>query len=66
MYTLLYWKQTTKGLLSGTGSSAQCCAAAWMRGGLGENGHVCMYGRVPLLSTQNYHNTVNRLHSNRK
>ena len=26
MYTLLYWKQTTKGLLSGTGSSAQCCA----------------------------------------
>ena len=35
-------------------------------GSLGENGYVYIYGWVPLLSTQNYHNTVNWLYSNIK
>ena len=33
---------------------------------LGENGYMCTYGRVPLLSTGNYHNIVNWLFFNRK
>ena len=45
MHTLLYFKRVTdKDLLCNTGSSAQCCVAAWMRGGLEGNGHMCMYG----------------------
>ena len=35
-------------------------------GSLGENGCVYIYGWVPLLSTWNYHNTVNWLYSNMK
>ena len=39
---------------------------AWMGGGLGENGDVCMFGWVALLCTRNYHNIVNLLYSNTK
>ena len=42
IYTLLNLKWiTNRGLLYSTGNSAQCSVAAWMGGGLGENG--CMY-----------------------
>ena len=45
MYTLLYLKWiTNKDLLYSTGNSAQRYVAAWMGGGLGENGYVYMYG----------------------
>ena len=45
VYTLLYLKWiTNKDLLYSTGNSAQCYVAAWMGGGLGENGYVYMYG----------------------
>ena len=44
MDTLLYltWR-TSKDLLSGTGSSAQCRVAAWMGGELGEKGCMGAY-----------------------
>ena len=49
MYTLLYLKWiTNKDVLCSTGNSAQCYVAAWMGG---ENGYMCMYGWVTLLST---------------
>ena len=44
IYTLLYLKWiTNKNLLCSTGNCAQCYVAAWMGGGLGENGcrHTC-------------------------
>ena len=45
VYTLLYLKWIpNKDLLYSTGNSAQCYVAAWMGGGLGENGYVYMYG----------------------
>ena len=45
VYTVLYLKWiTNKDLLYSTGNSAQCYVAAWMGGGLGENGYVYMYG----------------------
>ena len=41
MYTLLYLKWIiSKVLLYSTGSSAQYYVAAWMGGGLGENGYM--------------------------
>ena len=44
-YILLYLKWiTNKNLLYSTWNSAQCCVPAWMGGGLGENGHMCMCG----------------------
>ena len=46
----LTWR-TNKDLLDSTGSSAQCHMAVWMGGELGEKGHMCMCGGVPLLST---------------
>ena len=43
MYTLLYFKWiTNKNLLYSTWNSAQCYVAAWMGGGLGQNGYMCM------------------------
>ena len=64
MYTLLYLKEIiNKDLLYSTWNSAQYYG--W-EGSLGENGYMCMYGWVPLLSTGNYHSTVNRLYSNTK
>ena len=44
MYTLLYLRwMTNKDLLYSTGDSAQCYMAAWMGGGLGEDGFIiCM------------------------
>ena len=36
------------------------------KGSLGENGYMYTYGWVPLLSTWNYHNIVNRLYPNIK
>ena len=45
MDRLLYLKWiTNQDLLQSTGNSAQCYVAAWVAGGLGENGCVCMYG----------------------
>ena len=51
MDTLLYltWR-TSKDLLSGTGSSAQCRAAAWLGGELGEK-DAWVRIVAPLLST---------------
>ena len=67
MDTLLYLTWTTsKDLLSSIGNSAQCHVAAWREGSLGENGYVCMYGWVPLLSIGNHHNIVNWIYSNTK
>ena len=67
MYTLLYLKWiTNKVLLDSTGNSVQCYVAAWWERNLWENGDTYIYGWVPLLSTQNYHNNVNRLQSKRK
>ena len=40
------------------------CQPGW-EGILEENGHMCMYGWVPLLFTWNYHN-INRIHPNTK
>ena len=42
---------TNKNLLYITGNSDQCCVPAWMEGSLGENGYMCVYGCVTLLST---------------
>jgi len=66
MYTLLYLKMITKDLLYSTWSSAPCEVAAWGEGSLEENRQMYMYGCVPLLSTQNYHNIVNWLYTNIK
>ena len=45
MYTLLYLKWiTNKNLLCSTWSSAQRYVAAWMGGGLEENGYMHVYG----------------------
>ena len=61
MYTLLYLKWiTNKAQLQSTGNSAQCHGHHEWEGSLGENGYMFMYGRVPLLSTWNYHSLVNR------
>ena len=66
VYTLLYFKWiTNRVLLCSIGNTAQCYMAAWMGGEFGGNGYMCMYGRVPLLSTWNYH-TVNQLYTNIK
>ena len=52
MYTLLYSKWiTNKDLLYSTWKFAQCYVPAWTGGGLGKNGYMYMYGRVPLLFT---------------
>ena len=67
MNTMLYLKWiTNKVLLYITENSAQCYGAAWKGGNLGENGYMRIYGWVPLLSTGNYHNIVNRLYFNTK
>ena len=45
MYTLLYLRwMTNKDLLYSTGNSAQGYMAAWMGGGLGEDGFMYTYG----------------------
>jgi len=45
MYTLLYLRwMTNKDLLYSTGNSAQGYMAAWMGGGLREDGFMYMYG----------------------
>ena len=45
MYTLVYLKcKTNQDMLYSTGNSAQCYAAAWMGGSLGENGYRYMCG----------------------
>ena len=45
-------------------NSAQCYVAAWMGGGLGENGYMYMYGWVLSLFTWHCHNFVNWLYLN--
>ena len=49
---------SNKDLLNSTGSSAQCYVATEWEWGLWENGHMYMYGSVPLLSSWNCHNIV--------
>ena len=67
MYTLLYLKWiTNKDLLYSTWNSAQCYAAAWMRGDLGENRYMYTHGWVPSLCTWNYPNIINQLSPNTK
>ena len=45
MYTLLRLKQkTNRDQLKSPGSSARCRVAAWMGGGLGESGYMCVDG----------------------
>ena len=62
MYTLLYLKWiTNKDLPYSTWNSAQCYVAAWMGGGMGENGYMDMNDWVPSLFAWNYHNIVNQL-----
>ena len=51
MYKLLCLKWITSKDLLYSRKSAQCYMAAWMGGELGENGHMYIYGWVPLLST---------------
>ena len=36
--------ENQKGPSVDTGNSAQGCVGAWMGGGLGENGYMCVYG----------------------
>ena len=57
---------TNKELLYRTWNSAQCYVAAWMGGGLRENGYMYVYGWVPSLFTWNHHNIVNQPYPNRK
>ena len=59
---MLIWNSLTIPSLN----SAQCYVAVWMGGEFGEDGYMYMYGWVPLLSTWNYHNTVNRLYYKNK
>ena len=57
---------TNKDLLNNTWNSSQCHVPAWMGGGSGGkwiNVYMYMYGRVPLLFTQKYHNIVDRLYT---
>ena len=42
---------TNKDVLYSSGNSAQCYVAAWMGEESGEKGYMCVYDRVPLLST---------------
>ena len=45
MYILLCLKWiTSKDLLHSTWNSAQCYVAAWMGGGFGGDGYMCVYG----------------------
>ena len=67
MYTRLHlqWR-ANKVLLFCARDAAQCYVAAWRGEEFGgEQISVCAQPS-PLLSTRNYHNTVNRLHSNTK
>ena len=52
-------------LLYSTGKSAKCYVAVWM-GGEQEDGYMCIYDWIPLLSTWNYHSICNQLYSNMK
>ena len=51
MHTAVFETDNQKDLLHSTGDSARCYEAAWLGGGLGEDGYMYTYGRVPLLST---------------
>ena len=52
MYTLMYLHGITDKILPyRTRNSAQCYVAAWVAGGLGEDGFIYMDGRVPSLFT---------------
>ena len=61
-YTLLYLKWMTKKPRKPLNVMWQ---AGW-EGSFRENVYVYMYGRVPLLSTQNCHNIANWPYSSRK
>ena len=55
-YTLPYLKWIiNKDLLYSTGNSAQCYLSAWMGREFGQNGYMCIYGWVPLLSLSRSH-----------
>ena len=42
------------------------CSSLDRSEGLGENGHMYMYGFIPLLFTQNYYSIINQLYTNTK
>ena len=48
--------------LYSTGNSAQYYVAAWMRGGLGGNGYMYVYGWVPSLFIWNYQSIDKQLY----
>ena len=57
---------TNKGLLYSVGNLLDVMRKPGWEGSLGEDGHMFMYGWVPLLSIWNYHNIVSWLYSNIK
>ena len=62
MYTLLYLKRiTNKNYCIADGTLFNVMWQPGWEGRLGEKGSMYMYGWVPLLFTQNYHNIVNWL-----
>ena len=65
VHTPLYLKWiTSKDLLFSVGILINVTWQPGWEGHFGENGYVHMCGWVPLLSTRNYHNSVNQLYSN--
>ena len=42
------------------------CSSLDRSEGLGENGHMYMYGFIPLLFTQKYYSIINQLYTNTK
>ena len=57
---------SNKDILYSTWNSTQCYVPPWMKGGLGKNGHMYMYGWVSSLFPWNCHNIVNGLYPNTK
>ena len=66
VWTVILKWITNKDLPYSTWNSAQRYVAAWIGGEFGGEGYTYMYGWVPLLSTWNYHNIVNRFYPNTK
>lgn len=61
MYTLLYFKWITNRDLLCIAHRTLLLKVTWQPGweaSLGVNGHICIYGWVPSLFTQNSHNIV--------
>ena len=48
------------------GTLRQVTWQPWIGGAFGAGWYMCMYGCVPLLPTQNYHNVVNQLQKRKR